>query len=365
MKKKLSIILALATSAALLGACQSTTPADSSSAVSETSVSSVSETPETSTSTSAEATSTSSVEVSDTASDVTVRVAALKGPTTMGLLELLSENDAGTSAQKYDFTMVTAADEVVASMAKNELDIALIPANLASVLYQKTEKGISVIDINTLGVLYLVSADETITDIPSLKGKTVVLTGKGTTPDYCLQYLLSKNGLSTADVTLEYKSEATEVVSDISADPSKIGLLPQPFATVAQLQNDTLKSVCDLNAEWNKVSPESSLVTGVTVVDNDFLQANPDAVDTFLDEHEASSAYANENVDVTAELVVSAGIIEKAPVAAKAIPFCNITYIDGADMQAKLSGYLQALYDLDPTAVGGQMPDEEFYYVQE
>lgn len=362
MKKKLGIMLALVTSMALLGACQSTATPDSPTDSFAASASSISESSGSSASTSEDIQAASA---EDKASDVTVRLSALKGPTTIGLVQLLSENEAGTSSQKYDFTMVTAADEIVASMAKNELDIALIPANLASVLYQKTEKGISVIDINTLGVLYLVSSDKTITDIASLKGKTVVLTGKGTTPDYCLQYLLGKNGLSSDDVTLEYKSEATEVVSDISADPSKIGLLPQPFATVAQLQNDTLKSVCDLNTEWNKVSPENSLITGVTVVDNDFLEANPEAVNTFLAEHKTSASYVNENVDAAAELVVSAGIIEKAPVAAKAIPFCNITCIEGSEMTTKLSGYLQVLFDLDQSAVGGQMPDEDFYYVQE
>ncbi|MDD3278158.1 MAG: ABC transporter substrate-binding protein [Lachnospiraceae bacterium] len=360
MKKKLSIICALFTSLALFGACQG----GASTASSTSSASSASSAASGSSSVSVSSTTAGSSSVSDTDSDLTVRIAALKGPTTMGLLHLLSENDAKTAAQNYDFTMVTAADEVVASMAKNELDIALIPANMSSILYQKTNSGISVIDINTLGVLYLVSADNTISDIPSLKGKTVVLTGKGTTPDYCLQYLLNKNGLSASDVTLEYKSEATEVVSDITADPAKIGLLPQPFATTAQMQNDALKTVCDLTAEWDKVSTDSTLVTGVTVVDNDFLAAHPEAVNTFLEEHKSSSAYATEHVEETADLVVSAGIIEKAPVAVSAIPYCNITYIDGTAMKEKLSGYLQALYDLDPATIGGQMPGEDFYYVQ-
>lgn len=302
--------------------------------------------------------------MSETA-DVNVRVGSLKGPTSMGLVYLMSQSEAGEAEGSYTFTMAAAADELLPKMVSGELDIALVPANVASVLYNKTAGGVSVIDINTLGVLYMVSGDASIQTMGDLNGKTVYLTGKGTTPDYVLQYLLTENGLTTDDVTLEYKSEATEVAAVLKEDPSSIGVLPQPFVTAACMQNEALSIVMDLTAEWSALQGEggSSLVTGVTVVRKDFFAQNPEAVGKFMEEHKASAAYANDNVEAAAELVASYGIVEKAPVAAKAMPYCNITYIDGVDMQAALSGYLEVLYEKDASSVGGSLPADDFYYI--
>lgn len=295
----------------------------------------------------------------------TVRIGGLKGPTSMGLVFLQEQAENGQAKQAYEFTMAAAADELLPLMIKGELDIALIPANVASVLYGKTEGGISVLNINTLGVLYMVSGDDSIDSMESLRGRTIYLTGKGTTPDYVLQYLLTSNGIDVSECTLEYRSEATEVAALLAEQPQAIGLLPQPFVTVACAQNEELKVVLDMNEQWNLVQGEggSSMVTGVTVVRNDFLQEHPEAVAAFMTEHAASVQAIQEDPDKGAELVVAAGIIAKEPIARKAIPQCNITCIDGENMRQALSGYLQVLYDLDPQAVGGALPEESFYYI--
>lgn len=294
---------------------------------------------------------------------VEVKIGSLKGPTSMGLVYLMDQAEKGESANQYEFTMAAGADELLPSVISGDLDIVLVPANVASVLYNKTEGGVSVIDINTLGVLYMVSGNADIKEMADLAGKTVYLTGKGTTPDYVTQYLLAENNL-TDEVTLEYKSEATEVAAMLVEDTDAIGVLPQPFVTAACAQNENLSVVMDLTKEWAAIQGEggSQLVTGVTVVRNDFLNENQAAVDKFLEEHKASAAYANENVEKAAELVVSAGIMEKAAVAAKAMPNCNITYIDGTDMKTALSGYLEVLYNQDAGSVGGALPAEDFYY---
>ena len=296
-----------------------------------------------------------------------LRVGSLKGPTTIGLVSLMDKASNGESEGAYEFTMAADASELAAQVVSGDLDIALVPANLASVLYQKTKQGIEVIDINTLGVLYVVSADDSIHNIGDLKGKTLYMTGKGTTPDYVLQYLLKANSLSTDDVTIEYKSEATEVAAVLKEQEDAIGLLPQPFVTAAMAQNENLKMVLDLTEEWDKTQPEngSSLVTGVTVCRKEVLEQNPEAAEMFVKEHGESAEWVNANVTDAAELVAAAGIIEKAPIAAKAIPYCSIVCIDGEDMKTRLSGYLEALYEMDPSAVGGQMPDDGFYYLHE
>ena len=293
-----------------------------------------------------------------------VRVGGLKGPTSMGLVFLREQAQSGQAAQEYEFTMAVAADELLPLMIKGELDIALMPANVASVLYNKTEGGVSVIDINTLGVLYLVSGDNTIDSMESLRGRTVYLTGKGTTPDYVLQYLLRANGIDPSECTLEYRSEATEVAALLAEQPQAAGLLPQPFVTVACAQNEELDVVLDMNQQWNLAQGEgSSMVTGVTVVRNAFLQEHPGAVQSFLEEHAASVRAIQEDPDKGAQLVVAAEIITKEPIARKAIPQCNITYIDGEEMRQALSGYLQVLFEQDPASVGGKVPGEDFYYV--
>lgn len=181
-----------------------------------------------------------------------------------------------------------------------------------------------------------------------------------------MQYLLKENGLTAADMTMEYKSEATEVAAMLAETPDAVGVLPQPFVTAACAQNEKLSVVMDLTEQWAAVQGEngSSLVTGVTVVRKGFLTDYPDAVEQFMEEHADSAAYANEHVEETAGLVAAAGIIEKAEVAAKAIPECNITYIDGEKMKTALSGYLTVLWDQNPESVGGGLPGEDFYYIK-
>ena len=293
-----------------------------------------------------------------------IRVASLKGPTSLGLLFLMDKANKGETANTYEFRMATGADEILPLMVKGDLDIALIPANVASILYHKTQGGVEVIDINTLGVLYMVSGEDGLADFTDLKGKTIYLTGKGTTPDYVLQYLLNANGMSVDDVTLEYKSEATEVASVLAEDPTAIGLLPQPFVTAACMQNNALKVIFDLNEEWNKVqgASGSSMVTGVTVVRKEFLEENEEAVKAFMEEHKASAEAINADPATGAALAVEAQIVAKEPIAQKAIPNCNITYIDKAEMKQALSGYLDVLFHQDSQSIGGGLPESDFYY---
>ena len=312
----------------------------------------------------AESTTASAEETSQNTDGTVVRVASLKGPTSLGLLFLMDKANKGETANTYEFRMATGADEILPLVVKGDLDIALVPANVASILYHKTQGGVEVIDINTLGVLYMVSGEDGLADLTDLKGKTIYLTGKGTTPDYVLQYLLNANGMSVDDVTLEYKSEATEVASVLAEDPAAIGLLPQPFVTAACMQNDALKVIFDLNEEWNKVqgASGSSMVTGVTVVRKEFLEENEEAVKAFMEEHKASAEAINADPATGAALAVEAQIVAKEPIAQKAIPDCNITYMDKADMKQALSGYLDVLFHQDSQSIGGGLPESDFYY---
>lgn len=361
MKKTLSLLLAAALSASLLTGCSGKTAETAAETIA---AETVSETTVSETAVETEAPGITPTE-NESGDGAVIRVGGLKGPTTMGLVKLMDDAENGTAKNNYEFTMVTAADELTALVAGGKVDIALLPANVSSVLYNKTEGGVSVIDINTLGVLYLVSGDTSITSIDQLAGKTVYLPGKGTTPEYSLRYVLAEAGLTEDDVTLEFKSEATEVASVLTEDPSAIGLLPQPFVTAAMAQNDQLSMIMDLAEVWDSFQEEggSRLVTGVTIANTAFLKEHEDLVNIFLEEHEASIRFAETDVDTTAELIANAGIVAKAPIAKKALPYCSIEYVAGEEMKEALSGYLNVLFEQNPASVGGTLPDDAFYYV--
>lgn len=299
------------------------------------------------------------------ASKTTVRIAGLKGPTTMGLVNLLAMEEAGTASLDYDLQLYGAADEIVPKLIKGELDMAAIPANLAATLYQKTNGGIQVMAVNTLGVLYVVEKGDTVHSFADLKGRTILSTGKGTTPEYVLRYLLTKNGIDPdKDVTIEYYSEASEVTAQMAATKKDaIAVLPQPYVTAAQIQDSSLRVVLDLTKEWNKVC-DTQLITGVTVVRTAYAEDHPDVVQAFLKDYEKSVKAANEDIDGTAALCAEIGVVAKAAIAKKALPKCNIVYRTGEEMKADVSAYLQVLYDASPAAVGGKLPDDGFYWTK-
>ena len=292
-----------------------------------------------------------------------VRIAGLKGPTTMGLVNLLPMEEDGSASLDYDLQLYGTADEIVPLLTKGELDMAAIPANLAATLYQKTQGGIQVMAVNTLGVLYVVEKGDTVHSVADLKGRTILSTGKGTTPEYVLRYILQQNGIDPdKDVTIEFYSEATEVTAQMAVAEDAIAVLPQPYVTSASMQDDTLRVALDLTEEWDKIC-DTQLITGVTVVRTEYAQEHPDVVAAFLKDYTASVDAANNDLDGTAALCEEQGVVAKAAIAKAALPNCNIVCVTGDEMQADVAGYLQVLYDADPAAVGGAMPDDAFYWM--
>lgn len=291
--------------------------------------------------------------------DLVTRVASLKGPTSMGLASLMTSDN-----EHYDFDIYATADEIVPLIAKNEVDIALIPANLAATLYQKTDGAIEVVNVNTLSVLEVVAPGHVqMKDLSPLNGCTVYMTGKGTTPEAALRYLIEKNGMQWEDLTVEFKSEPTEVISALQADPSAFAVLPEPFATVAIRQLGNEHIALSLGEEWDRVADnESQLVTGVTVVRKEFADKHPAAMLQFAEDAAESVQYVNGHPEDAAEKIESLDIV-KAEIAKLAIPRCNLVHLTGNEMHIALSGYLETLYSYDPQLIGGKLPDEAFYHV--
>ena len=297
------------------------------------------------------------------ADPIDVNIIALKGPTAMGMVSFMDQADSGEiTDNNYSFEIAAAVDEVTPKIAQGQVDIAAVPANLASVLYNNTGGNVEVLAINTLGVIYIVESGENISDVEDLRGKTIYASGKGATPEYALNYILSQNGIDPEqDVTIEWKSEHTECLTALLADENAIAMLPQPFVTIAQTKSENIRVALDLTEEWDKLGTESSMLTGVVVARKDFIEENPAAVEAFMQHYEDSVVYVNENVEDTAALIEKYDIVPAA-VAVKAVPKCNITFITGDEMQTKLSGYLAVIMEQNPKAVGGALPEDDFYY---
>ena len=285
-----------------------------------------------------------------------MKIGALKGPTAMGMAQLLDDDN-------YEFSISASPDEIVPMIVQGQVDVAAVPSNLASVLYQKTDKGVSVLAVNTLGVLYLVENGNSIQSVEDLKGKTIYASGKGATPEYALNSVLESNGLDPEkDVTIEYKSEHAEVVAALAEDQTAVGLLPQPFVTTALMKNENLRVALDLNELWeSSVTDGSKLVTGVVIARNDYLKEHEADVDAFMDAYKNSVEFVNSDTEAAAEIIGNHDIIP-AEVAVKAIPECSIVFVEGDEMQTILSGYLNTLNEQNPETIGGQLPDEDFYY---
>lgn len=293
-----------------------------------------------------------------------IKVAALKGPTAMGMTKMMNDNDE-SAFKTYEFEILASPDELTPKIVQGAVDIACVPANLGSVLYNKTEGGVKALAVNTLGVLYICENGDTVKSVEDLKGKTIFSSGKAATPEYALNFILKSNGIDPEkDVNIEWKSEHAECLASLLATENSVAMLPQPFVTTAQTKNESVRVALDLNDEWDKLGADSSLLTGIVVVRKEFADKFPHAVREFLSTYGKSVDFVNNNVDEAAELVGKYDIVPAA-VAKKAIPNCHIVCITGEEMKTKLGGYLQVLFDGAPQSVGGKMPADDFYYAYE
>ena len=297
-----------------------------------------------------------------TAAEINLYV--LSGPTGIGAMNLWAASDAGETKNTYHITMPGANDEVVAALSKGDADIAAVATNLAATLYNKTDGGVTVLAVNTLGVLSMLSNGQEAAAVSDLKGKTIYAPGQGANPEYILRYVLTGNGLDPdKDVTLRFVGEGSELLTVWQSDPEAVILAPQPVATSILMQNENAKTLFDMTEEWDKIAGgDSTLMMGCVIVRNEFLQANPGAVELFLQEYAASIEKTRSDVEGTAALCEQYGLIPKAALAQKAIPSCGLTFVTGAEMKTGLSGYLQVMFDANPKSVGGALPGDNFYY---
>ncbi len=342
MKKSIIILLALAMTLAMFAGCGGKTAE-----------------------TSAEPSATPTAEASALpVEQVDVNVAGLAGPSSIGMIKMISEKALNSEAYAVNYSVAAAPDELTAKLISGEVQLAALPTNSAAVLYNKTGGQVQFLALNTLGVLYLVGKDASITSLKDLAGKTVTLSGSGAVPEYAVQYILDKAGIKD-QVTLNFLPDHASVAQALLGGNADLVILPQPFVTQVTTKNPELKILADVTKDWNEASDGKSVLSmGCLVVNTAFASENPQFISDFLTQYEASVKFVNDNPAQAAKLVSEAGIIADAAVTEKAIPFCNIVYKSAQDSKAEISAFLQALYDLNPASVGGKLPDDGFYYAQ-
>ena len=338
-KNKLTIVLCLVLALALLGGCaqKAASPTD----ISGDTVSSAIPSPE----------------------QIKVAVAGLAGPTSIGMIKMISEKAMNSEEYAVSYEVANAPDVLTGKLISGEIQIAALPTNAASVLYNKTEGQVQFLAQNTLGVLYLVGKDAAgVSSIKDLEGKTLALSGSGSVPEYAVQYILDKAGIKDS-VTLNFLTDHASVAQTLLAGDAELAVLPQPFVTQVLSKNADMKILLDINKEWDKASEGNSVLSmGCLAVRKDFADANPEFIAEFLKQYEASVKFVNKNPKEAAQMVADAGIIASAEVVEKAIPYCNIVYKNAQDAKTEINGFLQVLYDFSPASVGGKLPDDGFYY---
>ncbi len=294
---------------------------------------------------------------------VNVTVAGLAGPTSMGMIKMISEKALNSDAYAVNYEIASAPDTLTAKLITGEVQIAALPTNSAAVLYNKTEGQVQFLALNTLGVLYVVGKEASnVTSLKGLEGKTIALSGSGGVPQYATEYILDKARIKDS-VTLNYLPDHASVAQALLAGDAELAILPQPFVTQVLAKDPSMKILLDFNKEWDVASGGSSVLSmGCLAIRKDFADANPEFVAEFLKQYEASVKYVNENPADAAKLIADSGIVASEEIAEKAIPFCNIVFKTALGAKPGINGFLQVLFDFDPASVGGAMPDDGFYY---
>lgn len=292
---------------------------------------------------------------------IDMQIACMTGPTGIGMAKLMKDAEDEKTANNYEFTVASAATDIMPKFIKGEIQIASVPTNVAATFYNNTNGKIRMLAVNTYGVLSILEKGNTIKDIEDLKGKTIYSTGKGQNPEYILKYILSENGIDPEkDVTINFVS-SDDLVAKLVSGEAEVAMAPEPAATTVMVKNKALNRVLSINDEWKKVS-DTELMMGCVIALDSYVKENPEAVEKFLEEYEKSIAFANENLEDAAEYCESYKIAPSKAIAQKAIPTCNLTYVRGKDMKKNVNGYFNVLFKADPKSIGGALPKDDIYY---
>lgn len=295
--------------------------------------------------------------------ETTVNIGMLKGPTGIGAIQIMSEAEAG-NYEGYNCTLTPDVTDIVAKLTNGDLDIGALPTNTAVNLYNKTNSDIQMIDINCLGVLYILENGDSIHTPADLRGRTIYVNGQGSNPEYVINYIIRKAGLEPGvDVNIQFK-DASEIATMMISGDADLCMLPVPAVTTILMKNPDVRKALDVTEEYAAAADDGSQLTmGCIVARKDFLEKHPEEIALFIKRFRESSGYVLENRAEAAQLVAQYEITGSAEIAEAAIPDCGIVSIEGDDMRPAIEGYLRVLFEASPESLGGAMPGDDFYYI--
>lgn len=294
--------------------------------------------------------------------ETTVNIGMLKGPTGIGAIQIMSEAEAG-NYEGYNCTLTPDVTDIVAKLTNGDLDIGALPTNTAVNLYNKTNGDIQMIDINCLGVLYILENGDSIHTPADLRGRTIYVNGQGSNPEYVINYIIRKAGLEPGvDVDIQFK-DASEIATMMISGDADLCMLPVPAVTTILMKNPDVRKALDITEEYAAAADDGSQLTmGCIVARKDFIEKHPEEIALFIKRFRESSGYVLENRAEAAQLVAQYEITGSAEIAEAAIPDCGIVSIEGDDMRPAIEGYLRVLFEASPESLGGAMPGDDFYY---
>jgi len=294
---------------------------------------------------------------------VSVSIASLKGPTSIGMIKLIDDSSSIDSDNvSVSLEVIPSPDLLVPRLLNEELDIAAVPVNVASKVYNLTKGKYELAVINTLGVLYVLSADKSINSLEDLKGQTIYCGTPGATPDFILKNLMNKNNLKPdEDILIDYSLNNSELAQAVIGGDIEYAILPEPFATMVSMKNKDIKRCINIQEEWNNVEESAEIVMGALVVKKEFRENNTEFLNKFLKEYETSVSWVNDNLVEGGKLLEKHEILPSSKIAELSIPNCNIVYIDAQSKKDEILNFLKILYDFDKKSIGGKLPDENFF----
>lgn len=292
-----------------------------------------------------------------------VNLSMLAGPTSVGAINMVEESKNGESNFTINESVDGAPDALVPKLVSGQADLAIIPANLAATLYNKTEGKVKVLATNSLGVLYVVTkGDVEINSIEDLAnyGEEILASGKGATPEIAINKILEENGYSSEDLNINYLAQANEAAQKLIAGEAKVAILPEPMVSSVLIKAKDAKVAIDLNELYENATGYP-IISSVLVGRSEYLDTID--VDKLLETFKNSIEKAKANPEETAALLEKYDIMP-APVAKKAIPNLALEYKDGDKLKEMMAKHLEDLNNTNPQLIGGSIPEDDFYFTK-
>ncbi len=294
-------------------------------------------------------------------SQITYRIATLKGPSSMGMIKLIDSLKSSTNS-KIEVIILNEPIQVRKMMLDGTADFAILPTTMAAIVYNKG-MDYQLVGIPVWGTLSLLGIDSTITQWSQLKGKRIHVMAKGMTPDVMFRYLLLKNGVNPdTDVTIDYSFPThIDMASAVAAGKVELGVLSEPLASQVLQKRSNVRLIFDFNDEWRK-QQGSPIAFTAFMVRKDLAKNNSALVDEIANGYEKSSVWVNQNPDSAADLMVKYEVLPNREIALQAIPRSNLKFVRAREIKNQINDYLNVFYQMNPDIVGGKIPDEEFIY---